>query len=63
MRIGGSGEGTRSRAGSLFVAAQVTASTLFLATALLFVRSFLNANAVDIGFKSDHLVVAQAQPA
>ena len=62
MRLGGSGEGRRSRAGSLFVAAQIAGSTLFLAIALLFVRSFWNANAVDHGFQTDGLVVAQLQP-
>jgi putative ABC transport system permease protein len=62
MRVGGSGEGRRSRAGSLFVAAQIAGSTLFLATALLFVRSFWNANAVDLGFRTDHLVIAQMAP-
>jgi predicted permease len=63
MRLGGAAEGRPSRAGRLFVGVQIAGSTLFLATALLFVRSFWNANAVDIGFKSDGLVVAQLQPA
>ena len=62
MRLGGSGEGRRARAGGLFVAAQIASSTLFLAIALLFVRSFWNANAIDLGFKSDQLVIAQMEP-
>ncbi len=62
MRLGAAGEGRPSRTGALFIGAQIAGSTLFLATALLFVRSFWNANTVDLGFKSDGLVVAQLQP-
>lgn len=52
-----------SRSRNLFVAAQIAGSTLFLATALLFVRSFLNANAFDPGFDEDRTVIAQLDPA
>ena len=62
MRIGGGGDGRPSRARGMFVGAQIAGSTLFLAMALLFVRSFWNANAVDLGFQVDGLVVAQLQP-
>src|SRR6185503_11627592 len=37
-------------------------STLFLAIALLFVRSFWNANRVDLGFTADHMIVARMDP-
>jgi putative ABC transport system permease protein len=63
MRIGRAGEGRRSRARSAFVTAQIAGSTLFLATSLLFVRSFWNASDVDLGFDTNQLVVAQLAPA
>jgi predicted permease len=63
MRIGASGEGRRSRARSAFVTAQIAGSTLFLATSLLFVRSFWNASDIDLGFDTNRLVVAQLAPA
>lgn len=62
IRLGSSGDGRRTKTGALFVRAQIAGSTVFLAVALLFVRSFLNANAVDLGFRADGLVVAQLQP-
>lgn len=63
MRLGSGGDGRRTKAGALFVRAQIAGSTVFLAVALLFVRSFLNASAVDIGFRPEGLVIAQLQPA
>lgn len=63
MRLGGGADGSRqSRLRTLFVVSQIAGSTLFLATALLFVRSFWNANRVDLGFAADHMVVAQMDP-
>ena len=62
MRLGGAGEGRPSRARNAFVAAQIAGSTLFLAVALLFVRSFWNASAVDLGFDPTRLVVADLRP-
>lgn len=47
----------------MFVVAQVAGSTLFLAAALLFVRSFLNASAFDPGFDTKHSLVLQINPA
>ena len=43
MRLGSGGDGRRTRTGGLFVRVQIAGSTVFLALALLFVRSFLNA--------------------
>ena len=57
------GGGRPSRARNLFVVAQIAGSTLFLATALLFVRSFLSANSFDPGFNTTDTVVAELQPA
>ena len=62
MRLGNMGDGRPSKTRGLFVAAQIAGSTLFLAMSLLFVRSFWNANAVDLGFETRQLVVAQFQP-
>jgi predicted permease len=62
MRLGGAGEGRPSRVRNTFVAAQIAGSTLFLAVALLFVRSFLNATAVNPGFETSNLVVAELRP-
>jgi len=62
MRLGG-GSGQRpSRLRTLFVVLQIAGSTLFLATALLFVRSFWNANRTDPGFTVDHMIVARMDP-
>lgn len=63
MRLGSVGDGRPSKTRSVFVAAQIAGSTVFLAMSLLFVRSFWNANAVDLGFNTNQLVVAQFQPA
>ena len=63
MRLGSGGDGRRTRTGALFVRAQIAGSTVFLAVALLFVRSFLKAGAMDIGFQADGLVIAQLEPA
>jgi len=62
IRLGAPGDGRRSRARSVFVTAQIAGSTLFLATSLLFVRSFWNANEIDLGFNTNQLVVAQLDP-
>jgi len=61
MRV--DGERRPSRLRHLFVGAQVAGSTLFLATALLFVRSFTNATRADLGFDPDHLLVVRLEPA
>jgi predicted permease len=56
--------GTRpSRARNLFVVAQIAGSTLFLAAAVLFVRSFGNIAAYDPGFDSAHSLTAEITPA
>jgi predicted permease len=62
MRLGSGGDGRRTKTGALFVRAQIAGSTVFLAVALLFVRSFLNASAVNLGFPAEGLVIAQLQP-
>jgi predicted permease len=63
MKLGASLADVRtSRTRNMFVGAQITASTLFLAVAILFVRSFWNASAVDPGFDVPHVVVAELQP-
>jgi len=51
--------GRSSRLRSLFVTAQVAGSTLFLAAALLFVRSFANAASFAPGFDVDHTLVLE----
>ena len=53
----------RSRIRSLFVLAQVAGSTLFLAAALLFVRSFWNAASFTPGFDVDHTLVLELNSA
>ena len=62
MRLGGLGDGRPSKARGAFVMAQIAGSTLFLATSLLFVRSFWNANDVNLGFDTDRLIIAQLEP-
>ena len=57
------GGARQSRLRRLFVVAQIAGSTLFLASALLFVRSFANASRADLGFEPDHLIVARIEPA
>ena len=54
--------GGPSRARNVLVVAQVAGSTLFLAAALLFVRSFVNASAFDPGFNTTNTVVLQLSP-
>jgi putative ABC transport system permease protein len=53
----------RSRVRNLFVLAQVAGSTLFLAAALLFVRSFSNAAAFAPGFDVEHTLVLELSTA
>jgi predicted permease len=52
----------RSVARSAFVIAQIAGSTAFIATALLFVRSFWTTAASDPGFETKHLLVAEIKP-
>lgn len=52
---GGAGRGG-NRLRSALVVSQVALSTLLLVGAMLLVRSFWNLNAVDPGFKADHLL-------
>jgi predicted permease len=56
-------DANRSRARNLFVVAQVAGSTLFLAAALLFVRSLWNSAAFDPGFDPGHSLVLELSPA
>ena len=51
-----------SRTRNAFVVAQVAGSTLFLAAALLFVRSFLNSAAFEPGFDTAHSLVLELNP-
>ena len=53
----------RSRVRNLFVLAQVAGSTLFLAAALLFVRSFSNAASFVPGFDVEHTLVLELNTA
>lgn len=53
----------RSRARNAFVIAQIAGSTLFMAAALLFVRSFWTTSNMDPGFEVDHLLVMELEPA
>jgi predicted permease len=55
--------GRSSRVRNLFVIAQVAGSTLFLATALLFVRSFWNNAQSDPGFETAHTLTLELKPA
>jgi predicted permease len=56
--LGVSGRRTRNA----FVIAQIAGSTIFLAAALLFVRSFLNVSSLEPGFDTQHVVVAELSP-
>ena len=47
---------------TLFVVAQIAGSTLFLAAALLFVRSFWNTAAFVPGFDTEHSLVLELNP-
>jgi predicted permease len=54
--------GRRSRARSIFVVAQIAGSTLFLAAALLFVRSFWNGASSNPGFETTHALAVELKP-
>ncbi|CAN5791322.1 ABC transporter permease [soil metagenome] len=54
--------GRPSRTRNAFVILQIAGSTLFLAVALLFVRSFLNSAAFNPGFDTSHTAVMQLEP-
>jgi predicted permease len=54
--------GRPSRSRNIFVIAQVTGSTIFLAAALLFVRSFYNSATFDPGFDTEHSLVLELKP-
>jgi putative ABC transport system permease protein len=53
----------RSRTRNAFVIAQIAGSTLFMAAALLFVRSFWTTANTNPGFEVDHLLVMELEPA
>jgi predicted permease len=57
--FGGSG---RSRLRNTLVVVQVALSLVLLATAGLFLRSLGNASSIDIGFKSDNLLIMSMDP-
>lgn len=63
MKLAPAGAGRPSRARTVFVVAQVAGSTLFLATALLFLRSFTNLATFDPGFDTARTVVLELNPA
>ena len=52
----------RSFARSAFIVAQVTGSTLFLAAALLLVRSFWHSSTTNPGFDPTHLLTMELKP-
>lgn len=52
--------GARTR--GAFVIAQIAGSTIFLAAALLFVRSFWNVASTETGLDADHTLVAELSP-
>ncbi len=62
MKPDGPAGSGRSRLRNGFVVAQVAGSTLFLAAAILFVRSFANAAAVDPGFDTAHVLALELNP-
>lgn len=62
MKNDSPGGGKSSRARSMFVVAQIAGSTLFLAAALLFVRSFWNRAAFDPGFDTAHTLTVEVTP-
>lgn len=47
------------RAGKMLVGFQIALSTLLVAGAFLFLRTLTKLNAVDVGFRTDHLLLAQ----
>jgi len=53
--VRGSGSPARSRIRSTFVVAEIAISLVILITAGLLVRSFANLQAVDLGFRQDHV--------
>ena len=57
------GTANPSRLRNAFVVVQVAGSTLFLAAALLFVRSFLNSARFEPGFDTEHTLVLELNPA
>ncbi|HEY2471900.1 MAG TPA: ABC transporter permease [Terracidiphilus sp.] len=57
--LGGMG---RSRLRNSLVVVQVALSLVLLATAGLFLRSLGNASSIDIGFKTDHLLLMTVDP-
>jgi putative ABC transport system permease protein len=63
LKMESSMSGRPSRARNVFVVAQVAGSTLFLAAALLFVRSFWNAASFDPGFDVAHTLTVEVNPA
>jgi macrolide transport system ATP-binding/permease protein len=52
----------RSRLRNVFMVAQIAGSTLFLTTALLFVRSFWTQVSTNPGFETAHLLVLELKP-
>jgi putative ABC transport system permease protein len=63
MRLDWSRGLRRSRSRNVFVVAQIAGSTLFVATALLFVRGFWTSATSSPGFETEHLLVAEIEPA
>jgi predicted permease len=55
-------DGRPSRTRNLFVVVQVAGATVFLAVALLFVRSFVNTAHFAPGFDTDHTLVLEMTP-
>jgi macrolide transport system ATP-binding/permease protein len=62
LRVESAVGGRPSRTRNAFVVLQIAGSTLFLAIALLFVRSFLKSAALSPGFDTTHTVVMQLDP-
>jgi predicted permease len=52
----------RSRVRNVFMIAQIAGSTLFLTTALLFLRSFWTQASTNPGFETGHLLVLELKP-
>jgi predicted permease len=63
MRLDSSRGLRRFRSRNVFVVAQIAGSTLFLATALLFLRGFWSSAASNPGFETEHLLVVEIEPA
>lgn len=47
------------RAGKLLAGFQIALSTLLVAGAFLFLRTLVNLNSLDVGFRTDHLLLAE----